>query len=156
MFKLDLEKAEEPAITLPTSMGSKKKQNNFIKKIYFCFIDYAKAFDCVDHSKLWKIIKDMEIPDHLICLLRNQYASPEATVKTRHGTTDFQIGKGVCQVCILSPCLFNLYASCKIPGWMKHKLESVLPGWGQYQDDRGIGQGDHFLRHKFIKRSFEC
>ena len=110
----------------------------------------------MDHSKLWEILKDMEIPDHLICLLRNQYASQEATVRTGHGTTDFQIGKGVCQVCILSPCLFNLYPSCKIPGWMKHKLESVLPGWEQYQDDRGIGQGDHFIPHIFTKRSFEC
>ena len=76
-----------------------------------CFIDYAKAFDCVDHNKLWKILKEMGIPDHLICLLRNLYAGQEATVRTGHGTTDwFQIGKGVCQGCILSPCLFNLYA----------------------------------------------
>ena len=74
--------------------------------------------------------KFLKIPDHLICLLRNQYASQEAIVRTRHRTTDFQIGKGVCQVSILSPCLFNLYASCKMPGWMKHKLESVLPGGG--------------------------
>ena len=77
--------------------------------IYFCFIDYAKAFDCVDHNKLWKILKEMGILDHLICLLRNLYAGQEATVRTGHGTTDwFQIGKGVCQGCILSPCLFNL------------------------------------------------
>ena len=81
------------------------------KNIYFCFIDYAKSFDCVDHDKLWKTPEDMEIPDHLTCLLRNLYASQEATVRTGHGTTDwFQIGKGVCQGCILSPCLFNLYA----------------------------------------------
>uniref|UniRef100_A0A4W2D7I5 RNA-directed DNA polymerase n=1 Tax=Bos indicus x Bos taurus TaxID=30522 RepID=A0A4W2D7I5_BOBOX len=81
------------------------------QKIYFCFIDYAKAFDCVDHNKLWKILKEMGIPDHLICLLRNLYAGQEATVRTGHGTTDwFQIGKGVRQGCILSPCLFNLYA----------------------------------------------
>ena len=81
------------------------------KKIYFCFIDYAKAFDCVDYNKLWKILKEMGIPDHVTCLLRNLYAGQEATVKTVHGTTDwFQIGKGVCQGCILSPCLFNLYA----------------------------------------------
>ena len=77
----------------------------------FCFIDYAKAFDCVDHNKLWKILKEMGIPDYLTCLLRNLYAGQEATVRTGHGTTDwFQIGKGVCQGCILSPCLFNLYA----------------------------------------------
>ena len=79
--------------------------------IYFCFIDYAKAFDCVDHNKLWKILKETGIPDHLTCLLRNLYAGQEATVRTGHGKTDwFQIIKGVCQGCILSPCLFNLYA----------------------------------------------
>ena len=88
-----------------------EKAREFQKKIYFCFIDYAKAFDCVDHNKLWKILEEMGIPDHLICLLRNLYAGQEATVRTGHGTTDwFQIGKGVCQVCILSPCLFNFYA----------------------------------------------
>ena len=110
MFKLVLEKAEEPEIKLPTATGSWKKQE-FQKNIYFCFIDYAKAFDCVDHNQLWKILKEMGIPDHLICLLRNLYAGQEATVRTGHGTTDwFQIGKGVRQGCILSPCLFNLYA----------------------------------------------
>ena len=81
------------------------------KNIYFCFIDYAKAFDCVDHNKLWKILKEIGISDHLTCLLRNLYAGQEATVRTGHGTTDlFQIGKGILQGCILSPCLFNLYA----------------------------------------------
>ena len=111
MFKLVLEKAEEPEIKLPTSAGSCKKAREFQKNIYFCFIDYAKAFDCVDHNKLWKILKEMGIPDHLACLLRNLYAGQKATVRTRHGTTDwFQIGKGVHQGCILSPCLFNLYA----------------------------------------------
>ena len=110
MFKLVLEKAETPEIKLPTSTGSWKKQE-FQKNIYFCFIDYAKAFDCVDHNKLWKILKEMGIPDHLTCLLRNLYAGQEATVRTGHGTTDcFQIGKGVRQGCILSPCLFNFYA----------------------------------------------
>ena len=101
------------------------------KNIYFCFIDYTKAFDYVDHNKLWKILKDMGIPNHLTCLLRNLYAGQEGTTRTRYGTTDwFQIGKGVHQGCILSPCLFNLYmqsTSCKMPGWMKHKLESRLP-----------------------------
>ena len=88
-----------------------QKAREFQKNIYFCFIDYAKAFECVDHNKLWKILKDMGIPDHLTCLLRNLYAGQEATVRTGHGTTDwFQIGKGVLQGCILSPCLFNLYA----------------------------------------------
>ena len=108
MFKLDLEKAEEPEIKLPTSIGSSKKQE-FQKNI--CFIDYAKAFDCVDHNKLWKILQEMGIPNHLTCLLRNLYAGQEATVRTGHGTTDWsQTGKGVRQGCILSPCLFNLYA----------------------------------------------
>ena len=87
-----------------------KKASEFQKNIYFCFIDYTEAFDGVDHNKLWKILKEMGIPDHLTCLLRNLYAGQEATVITGHGTTDwFQIGKGVCQGCILSPCLFNLY-----------------------------------------------
>ena len=88
-----------------------KKAREFQKNIYFCFIDYAKAFDCVDHNKLWKILKDTGIQDHLTCLLKNLYAGQEETVRTGHGTTDwFQIGKGVYQGCILSPCLFNLYA----------------------------------------------
>ena len=88
-----------------------EKAREFQKNIYFCFIDYAKAFDCVGHKKLWKILKEMEIPDHLTCPLGNQYADQEATVRTGHGTGDwFQTGKGVCQGCILSPCLFNLYA----------------------------------------------
>src|SRR5574342_182786 len=88
-----------------------EKAKELQKNIYFCFLDYAKAFDCVDHNKLWKILKEMGIPDHLTCLLRNLYADQEATVRTGHGTIDwFQIGKGVCQGCILSPCLFNLYA----------------------------------------------
>ena len=87
-----------------------EKAREFQKNIYYCFIDYAKAFDCVDHNKLWKILKELGIPDHLICLLRNLYAGQEATVRTGHGTTEwFQIEKGVCQGCILSPCLFNLY-----------------------------------------------
>ena len=90
-----------------------EKAREFQKNIYFCFTDYAKAFDCVDHGKLWKILKEKGIPDHLTCLLRNLYAGQEATVRTGHGTTCpdwFQIGKGLCQGCILSPCLFNLYA----------------------------------------------
>ena len=110
MFKLDLEKAEEPEIKLPTSVGSSKTQE-FQKNTHFCFIDYAKAFDNVDHNKLWKILKEMGIPDNLTCLFRNLYTGQEATVRTVPGTTDcFQIGKGVRQGCILSPCLFNFYA----------------------------------------------
>ena len=111
MFKLFLEKAEEPEIKLTTSAESWKKAREFQKNICFCFIDYAKAFDCVDHNKLWKILKEMGIPDHLIRLLRNLYAGQKETVRTGHGTTNlFQIRKGVHPGCILSPCLFNLYA----------------------------------------------
>ena len=92
-------------------MGKIKKAREFQKNDYFCFTDYVKAFDCVDHNKLWKILKEMGIPDDLTCLLRNLYAGQEATVRTGHGTTDwFQIGTGVRQGCILSPCLFNFYA----------------------------------------------
>ena len=108
MFKPDLEKAEESEMKLPTAVGSEKARQ-FQKNIYFCFVDYSEAFDCVDHNKLWKILKEMGIPGHLTCLLRNLYAGQEANVRTRHGTMDwFQIGKGVHQGRILSLCLFNL------------------------------------------------
>ena len=107
MLKLVLEKAEEPEIKLPTSTGSWIKQESSRKNIYFCFIDYAKTFDSMDHNKLWKILKEIGIPEHLTCLLRNLYASQESIVTK---TDCFQIGKGVCQGFILSPCLFNLYA----------------------------------------------
>ena len=111
MFKLVIEKAEEPEIKLTTSAGSSKKQESSRKNIYFCFIDYAKAFDCLYHNKLWKIVKEMGIPDHLTFLLRNLHTGQEATVRTEQGITDwFQIEKGVRQGCILSPCLFNFYA----------------------------------------------
>ena len=111
MFKLDLEMVEEPKIKWPTSVGSsKKKAREFQKSTHFSFIDYAKAFDCVEHNKLWKFLQEMGIADHLTCLLRNLYAGQEATVRTGHGIIDwFQIGKEVHQSCILSPCLFNLY-----------------------------------------------
>ena len=126
MFKLVLEKAEGPEIKLPTSAGSSKKQESSRKNIYFCFIHYAKAFDCVDQNKLWKILKEVGIPDHLTCLLRNLYAGQEATVRTGHGTTDcFQIGKGVRQGCVLSPCLFNLYAEYIM---RNTRLEEAQPG----------------------------
>ena len=108
-----------------------KKAREFQKNIYFCFIDYAKAFDCVDHNKLWKILKEIGIPDHLSCLLRNLYAGQEATVRTGRGTTDwFQIGKGVRQGCILSSCLFNFCTEfiMRMLGWMKHRTESRLLG----------------------------
>ena len=115
MFKLVLEKAEEPEIKLPTSTGSSTRQESSRKRSISALLTFltfdAKAFDCVDHNKLWKILKEMGIQDHLTCLLRNLYASQEGTIRTGHGKTDwFQIGKGVRQGCILSPCLFNLYA----------------------------------------------
>ena len=88
-----------------------EKAREFQKNVYFCFIDYAKAFDCVDHNKLWEILKEKRIPDHLTCLLRNLYAGQESTVRNGHGTIDwYQIRKGVCQSCVLSPCLFSFYA----------------------------------------------
>ena len=102
MFKLVLEKAEEPEIKLPTSAGYQARE--FQKNVYFCFIDYAKAFECVDHNQLWTILQEMGIPDHLTCLSRNPYADQEATVRTGHGKTDwFQIGKGVCQAAYCHP-----------------------------------------------------
>ena len=109
MLKLDLEKAEEPEIKLPTSTGTPNKAREFQKNIYLCFTDYTKIIVWITTN--WKILQEMGIRDHLTCLLRNLYAGQEGTVRTRHGTTDwFQIGKGVHQGCILSPCLFNLYA----------------------------------------------
>ena len=112
MFKLDLEKAEEPERDqIANIRWIIEKARELQKSIYFCFIDYSKAFDCVDHNKLKKILKEMVIPDHLNRLLRNLYAGQDATVRTKHGKTDwFQIGKEVCQGCILSLCFFNIYA----------------------------------------------
>ena len=127
LFKLDLEKAEEPEIKLPKSVGLLKKQE-FQKNIYFCLIDYAKVFDYVDHNKLWKILKEMGIPDHLTCLLRNLYAGQEAALRTGHGKTDwFKIRR---QGYILSPCLFNSYAEyiMRNTGLDEHKLEPRFPG----------------------------
>ena len=110
MFKLDLEKAEESEIKLPNLLDHQKSKR-VPEKHLFCFNDYAKAFDCVDHNKLWKILQEMGIPAHLTCLLRNLYAVQEATVRILHGTRDwFQIGKEIHQGCILLLCLFNLYA----------------------------------------------
>ena len=129
MFKLDLEKAEEPEIRLPASIGSLRARE-FQKNIYFCFIDYAKAFDCVDHNKLWKILQELGIPDHLTCLLWNLYAGQEATVRSGHGITDwFQIVKGVkavyCGPAYLT-CMQSI--SWETLDWMKHKLESRFLG----------------------------
>ena len=110
MFKLDLEKARGTRDQIATICWIIEKVREYQKNIYFCFIDYAKVFDSVDHSKLWKILKEMGIPDHLTCLLKNLYAGKEATC-FKHEITDwFQVGKGIGQGCILSPCLFNLYA----------------------------------------------
>ena len=112
MFKLDLEKAEESEIKWPTSTGSQKKQENSRKNIYFCFIDYDKAFDCVDNNKLWKLFQEMRILDHLTCLLRNLYAGQEARVRTGHGTTDwFQIGKGIHQAVYCHPAYLTYMQS---------------------------------------------
>ena len=130
MFKLVLEKGEEPEIKLPTSAGSLEKRE-FQKNIYFCFIDYAKAFDTVDHNKLWKILKEMEIPDHLTCFLRNLYAGQGATIRTRHGQwTSSKLGKEYVKAVYCHPAYLTYMqsTSCEMPGWMKHKLESRLPG----------------------------
>ena len=108
-----------------------QKAREFQKNIYFCFIDYAKAYDCVDHNKLWKILKEMGIPDHLTCLLRNLYAGQEARVRTGHGTTDwFQIRKEYVKAVYCHPAYltYTQSTSCEMPGWVKHKLESKLPG----------------------------
>ena len=121
MHKLDLEKAEESEIKLSASVGSQKSKK-VPENIYFCFIEYTKAFDCVDHNKLWKILKEMGI----LITLRNLYAGQEATIRIRHGTMDwFKIRKGVYQGCILSPCLFNLYTEYLM---QNHNLVSRSPG----------------------------
>ena len=128
---MDLEKAEKPDIKLPTSVGSSKKQESSRKNIYFCFIDYTKALDCVDHNKLWKILKKMGMPDHLTCLLRNLYAGQEATVRTEHGTTNwFQMGKEYIKAvyCHLAYLTYMQSTSYEMPDWMKHKLESSFLG----------------------------
>ena len=128
MFKLVLEKAEEPEIKLPTSAGPLKECQ---KDIYFCFIYYTKAFDCVDHNKLWKILKEMGIPDHLTCLLRNLYAGQEATVRTGHGPTDwFQIRKEYVKTVYCHPAYFTYMQSTswEMLGSMKHRLKSRLLG----------------------------
>ena len=134
MFKLDLEKAEEPEVKLPTFTGSSKKQENSRKSIYFCFIDQAKAFDCVDHHKLWKMLQETGIPDHLTCLLRNLYAGQEATLRTRYGTIDwFKIEKGIHQGCLLSPFLFNFYAEYIMQNAGLGKTSWNQDCWEKYQ-----------------------
>ena len=131
MYKMDLEKAEEPIIKMLTSTGSQRKAREFQKHIYFCFIDYAKAFDCADLNNLWKIPIEMGIPTKLLASWETCIQVKKRQVRTRHGTTDcFKIGKGVHQGCTLSLCLFNFMQStpCRMPSWMTHKLESRLPG----------------------------
>ena len=130
MSKRDLEKAEELEIKLPTFAGSLKNQESSRKNIYFCFIDYTKAFDYVDHNKLWKILQEMGIPEHLTCLLRNLYAGQEAIVRTGHGKMDwFQIGKEYVKAVYCHPAYLTYMQSisCEMPSWIKHKLESRLP-----------------------------
>ena len=132
-FKLDLDKAKEPEIKLPTSAGSSRKQESS-NKTSTSLIDYANAYDCVDHNKLWKILKEMEIPDHLICLLRNLYAGQEATVRTRHGTMDwFQIGKGILQGCYCHPAYLTYmqihYEKC----WAGRNTSWNQDCWEKYQ-----------------------
>ena len=129
MFKLVLEKAEEPEIKLPTSAASSKKQES--SRNTFCFIDYAKAFDGVDHNKLWTILKEMGMPDHLNCFLRNSYKSQEATVKPdMEQQTCSKLGKEYVKAVYCHPAYFTYMQSmsCEMPGWMKHKLESGLLG----------------------------
>jgi len=156
MFKLNLGKAEEPEIANIHWIVEKARE--FQKNIYFCFIDYAKAFDCVDHNKLWKILKEMGIPDHLTFLLRNLYAGQEATVRIGHGTTDwFQIGKGVHQGCILSPCLFNVYAEYIMRNVGLDKVQAGIKISGRninnlrYVDDTTLMVGSKELKSFLMK-----
>ena len=140
-----------------------EKAREFQKNIYFCFIDYAKAFDCVDHNKLWRIQKEMGTPDHLTCLLRNLYAGQEAAVRTGHGTTDwFQIGKGVHQGCILSPCLFNFYAEYIMRNAGLEEAQAGIKIAGRninhlrYADDTSLmAEGEEELKNLLMKVKVE-
>ena len=131
MFQLDLEKAGEPEIKLPTSVGSSKKQESCRKNIYFCFIEYAKDFDCVDHNKLWKILKKMRIPDHLTCLLRNLLQVKKQQLELdMEQLTGSRLGKEYVKAVYCHPVYLTYMQRtlCEMPDWMKHKLESRLPG----------------------------
>ena len=154
MFKLDLEKAEEPD-QIANIHRIMEKAREFQKNIYFCFIDYAKAFDCVDDNTLWKILKEMGIPDHLTCLLRNLYAGQEATVRTGNRTKDwFQIGKGVRQGCILSPCLFNLYAEyiMRNAGLDEAQAEITIASRNSHSPPPLLDRGPHILlKHREVR-----
>ena len=132
MYKLDSKKVHDPEIKLPTSAGSHKKAREFQKNIYLCFIVYDKVFHCVYHYKLWKSLKEMGIPEYLTRLLRNLYAHQEATVRTRHETTEwFRIGKGACQGCELWPCLFNLHAEIIMWNARLHELQAGIKTAGR-------------------------
>ena len=146
MFKLVLGKAEEPD-QIANIRWIMEKAREFQKNIYFCFIDYANAFDCVDHNKLWKLLKEMGILDYLACLFRTRYAVQESTVRTGHGTTDwFQIGKGARQGCILPPCLFILYAEYTMKNGGLEETQAGIKFAGRhinnlrYADDTTIWQ----------------
>ena len=152
MFKLDLKKAKEPEINCQHPLDHRKSKRVPEKKIHFCFIDYAKAFYCVDHNKLWKILKEMGIPDHMTCLLRNLYAGQEATGRTGHETIDwFQIGKEYIKAAYCHPAYLTYMqsTSCEMLGWRKHKLESRLPGEISVTTDM---QMTPLLQHK-VKRN---
>ena len=166
MFKLDLEKAEEPEIKLPSSVGSLKKQENSRKTSTSASVCYSKAFSCVDHNKMWKILQDMGLPDHLTSLLQNLYADQEATFRIGHGTIDwFQLGKGVCQVIYCQLCLFTLYAEfssvqflsrvrlcdpidCRMPGFPFHHQLPELTQTHVYRVSDAI-QPSHYLSSSF-------
>ena len=165
MSKLDLEKAEEPEIKLPTSVGSSKKQESSRKKHLFLLYWLCQSLcDCMDHNKHWKILKEMGIPDHLTGLLRNMYTGQEATVRTAHGTTDwFQIRKGVHQGCILSPSLFNLYAEyiMRNSGLDEAKAGIKIPGRNinnlRYADDTTLmAESEEELKSVLMKVKEEC
>ena len=148
MFRLDLEKAEESEINLPTFVGSSKKQESS-RKTYFCFIDNAEAFDCVNHNQLWKILQEMGIPDHLICLLRNLYAGQEATVKIGHGTTDwFQIGKGVRSVFLM---MYSTYKLNK-QGDNRQPWRTPFPIWNQSFVSCPVLTVASWHAYRFLKR----
>ena len=162
IFKLVLEKAEEPQVKLPTSIGSSKKQKSSRKTSTSAFLSMSKPLtvNCdKDHNLLWKILKEMGIPDHLSCLLRNLYAGQEATVRTGHGTTDlFQIGKGVCQGYILSPCLFNLCAECIVRNAGLEEAQAGIKIAGRninnlrYADDSTLmAENDEELKSLLVK-----
>ena len=160
MFKLGLEKEEELEISQIANIHwIIEKARDFQKNIYLCFIDYTKTFDCVDHEKMWKVLREMGIPDHLTCLLRNQYVGQEATVRTLYGTTDwFKIEKGVQQGCLLSPCLFNLHTEHILRNARLDELQAGIKIGGRnmnnlrYVDDTTlIAESEEELKSLLIK-----